>query len=102
MNVEHADLTCETCDAVTEHELHYSGRLLESTRCTVCGTRMEVSPRSMVPAYLRDLEQRVVSKPRRMMRRAARDPVGYARSLPRAVGRQPGKFWREFWSALGR
>ena len=102
MNVEYADLTCESCDAVTEHELHYAGRLLESTRCTVCGTRVEMSPRALVPAYLRDLEQRVVSKPRRMMRRAARDPFGYARSLPRTVLRQPAKFWREFWSALGR
>ncbi len=102
MSVEHADLACETCGRVTEHELHYAGRLLESTRCTVCGTRVEVTARAMVPAYLRDLEQRVVSKPRRMIRRAARDPVGYARSLPRAVLRQPVKFWREFWSLVRR
>ena len=31
--------------------------------------------RSLVPAYVRDLEQRLVSKPGRMMRRAARDPA---------------------------
>jgi hypothetical protein len=100
--IEHADLMCETCNRVRPHELHYAGRLLESTRCQVCGTRVEMSPRAMVPAYLRDLEQRVASKPRRMLRRAARDPLGYARTLPRAVLRQPAKFWREFWSALGR
>jgi len=102
MSVEHAELACETCGRVTEHELHYAGRLLELTRCTVCGTRVEVRPRAMMPAYLRDLEQRVASKPRRMFKRAARDPVGYARSLPGAVLRQPGKIWREVWSVLRR
>jgi hypothetical protein len=100
MSVEWADLACETCGEIREHELHYAGRLLESTRCTVCGTEVEVTPRAMVPAYLRDLEQRVASKPRRMMRRAARDPVGFATSLPGAILRQPVKFVREFWSVL--
>ena len=95
-DVEHAELRCESCGEVADHELRYAGRLLESTRCTNCGHHIELTPRSLVPAYVRDLEQRLVSKPRRMLRRATRDPLGYARELPGAIVRQPAKFLREF------
>ncbi|CUR55461.1 conserved hypothetical protein [metagenome] len=102
MSVEHAELRCETCNDVTDHELHYAGRLLESVRCTVCGSHLELSQRALLPAYAMDLEKRIVSKPRRMWHRASRDPLGYARQLPRAVLRQPRKFLREFWSLIRR
>ena len=102
MSIEHAQLHCEVCDQDTLHELHYAGRLLESTRCTRCGTHLELSHRALLPAYAHDLEQRIVSKPRRMLRRARRDPVGYALSLPRAVLRQPAKFVKEFWTLVRR
>lgn len=102
MTAEHAELTCETCQRSTTHELHYAGRLLESTRCSVCGTHLEISHRALLPAYVMDLEQRVVSKPRRMWQRAVRDPLAYARSLPAAIARQPAKFLREFWSVIRR
>lgn len=102
MSIEHADLACESCNLVTEHELHYAGRLLESVRCTHCGTHMELSHRALLPAYLHDLEQRVASKPRRLLHRAARDPWAFARGLPGAVLRQPAKFLREFWSLVRR
>ena len=98
MSVETAELHCETCDAVTDHELHYTGRLLESTRCTVCGTHLDVPPRDMLPTYLADLEQRIVSKPRRMLRRAGQDPMGFLRSVPGAVVRQPAKLLGELRS----
>ncbi len=102
MSVEHAELRCETCNDVTDHELHYAGRLLESVRCTRCGSHLELSPRALLPAYAMDLEKRIVSKPRRMWHRASRDPLGYARQLPGAVLRQPKKFLREFWSLVRR
>lgn len=102
MSAEHADLRCEVCERETDHELRYAGRLLESVTCTRCGTHSEVSARSLLPAYLHDLEQRVVSKPRRMWSRLARDPAGYSRGLPRAILRQPAKFAREFWSLVRR
>lgn len=102
MNDEHAELLCETCGVVTDHELHYAGRLLGSTRCTRCGRHIELSQRALLPAYARDLEQRLASKPRRMLARAAEDPVGFARQLPRAVLRQPVKFIREFWRLVRR
>jgi hypothetical protein len=102
MSTQYAELRCETCRLVTDHELHYAGRLLESIRCTRCGSRIEISPRALLPAYAHDLEQRMLSKPRRMLRRAAKDPAGFALYLPRAVLRQPAKFVREFWSLVRR
>jgi DNA-directed RNA polymerase subunit RPC12/RpoP len=102
MTVELSDLTCERCDLVTEHELHYAGRLLESVRCTRCGHRVMLSHRALLPAYLHDLEQRVASKPHRMYQRASRDPRVFLAGLPLAVVRQPMKFARELWSLIRR
>lgn len=102
MNIAHADLLCETCDQVTEHELHYAGRILESVRCTRCGRHMELSQSALLPAYVHDLEQRVASKPRRLVHRAARDPGAFLKGLPAAVLRQPLKFLREFRSLWRR
>jgi hypothetical protein len=96
MNPQHADLECEVCQEMTEHELRYAGRLLESVRCTRCGTHTEVPGHVLLPAYVHDLEQRVASKPTRILRRMARHRWSYVRSLPAAVVRQPGKFLREF------
>jgi hypothetical protein len=102
MSTEHADLGCETCGEVTDHELRYAGRLLEWTRCTVCDTQVEVTPVVMLSTYARDLEQRVASKPGRMWRRWRRDPVGYTKSLPAAIARQPVKLAREMWGLVRR
>lgn len=102
MTVEHAALACERCDLVTEHELHYAGRLLESVRCTRCGHQLAMTQRALLPAYLHDLEHRLASKPQRLYHRAARDPRGFFSTLPRAVLRQPAKFLREFWSLVRR
>ena len=98
MSVERAELYCETCDRGTEHELVYTGRLLESVRCTVCGAHLDVPARDMLPFYLADLEQRVASKPGRLARRARQDPVGFVRQLPRAIARQPVKLLEELRS----
>jgi len=100
VSVELTDLHCETCDRVTEHELEYTGRLLDSVRCTVCGAHLEVPARDMLPSYLADLEQRVVSKPGRMLRRALRDPLGFVRQLPGAMVRQPAKIFGELRSVF--
>lgn len=102
MTSEEAELRCEVCDRLTDHELHYTGRLLDSVRCTRCGTHVELSSRALIPAYAMDLEQRLASKPRRMMRRISRDPAGFLRQLPRAAMRQPLKFLSEFRDLLRR
>lgn len=102
MSVEFAELRCETCGEVTEHELHYTGRLLESVRCTQCGTQLDVPARDMLPSYLADLEQRVLSKPARLLRRAGNDPGGFTRQLPKAIARQPVKLFNELRSIFRR
>ncbi len=100
--IEYADLACERCQRVTRHELHYAGRILESTRCSECGAHLEMSQRALFPGYVHDLEHRVVTKPRRMFARASQDPLGFAWHLPRAILRQPGKFLRELWALVRR
>src|SRR6059036_3704728 len=102
MDVELTQLMCESCGDVTEHELHYAGRLLESIRCTRCGQRIEVTSRALLPAYLQDLAQRLTTKPSRLLRRSRQDPRAFLRSLPRAFARQPAKLARELWAALHR
>jgi hypothetical protein len=102
MSTQHAELRCESCRRVTDHELRYAGRLLDSVRCTVCGRQVELSQRALLPAYVQDLEQRLASKPRRMLHRASKDPVAFALYLPRAIARQPVKFLREFWELVRR
>ena len=95
-------LTCSECAQESEHELTYVGRLLHSTRCRQCGHLVRHEQRDLLVAYLHDLEHRVVSKPRRMWRRALHGPVTFARGLPRAVARQPGKLASDLWTIWRR
>ena len=98
--IEIGELTCSSCGQTADHELHYAGRLLHSTRCTACGYRVEVASHALLPAYLHDLEHRVTSKPVRLARRARQDPRGFWLALPAAVVRQPIKIVRELWSVF--
>lgn len=102
MKTERAHLTCSECGRVAEHELRYAGRLLHSTRCTECGHVVRHEQRDLYSAYLRDLEQRLVTKPRRLARKAAREPRTFVTGLPRAVLRQPVKLVGELWTLLRR
>lgn len=102
MSVEYADFPCTACGETVEHELRYAGRLLESTRCCNCDHVVELEQWVLLPAYLHDLEQRVVSKPARLMHRANTDRLGFLLSLPRAVARQPLKIAREVWTVIKR
>lgn len=102
MTTEHAEFLCAECGETAEHELRYAGRLLESTRCGNCGHTVELEQRVLLPAYLHDLEQRLVSKPGRMMQRASHDGASFLRTVPRALARQPAKFAREIWTVLKR
>ncbi len=102
MTLEHAVFTCSECGETVEHELRYVGRLLESTRCSHCGHVVELEQRVLVPAYLHDLEQRLASKPRRMLARVHRDGGSFLKGLPQAIARQPIKIAREVWTVLKR
>jgi hypothetical protein len=102
VNTEHAHLTCSSCGQVGEHELRYAGRLLHSTRCVACGHIVRHEQRDLYSAYLRDLEQRLVTKPRRLARRAVNDPGRFITDLPRAILRQPVKLAGELWTLVRR
>lgn len=102
MTTEHAAFPCSQCNQVVDHELRYAGRLLESSRCTSCGHVVELDHKVLVPAYIADLEQRVLSKPHRLWERAHRDRTAFLRGLPGAIVRQPAKFAREFWTLVKR
>lgn len=82
-------LRCGHCGTDTPHELHYAGRLLASTECEVCGFTIRHSGSDMKSSYVADLGQRLVSKPRRMLRRFARHPVQFASNLPASVLAKP-------------
>jgi hypothetical protein len=100
VDTEYVELSCDACGRTCEHEVRHAGRLLRTTTCMCCGHVVEVTHRSLVPAYLHDLEQRVASKPARLARRARRDPRGFVRALPAAVLRQPVKMTEELWSLI--
>lgn len=102
MTSEHAVLTCSSCGVEADHELRYTGRLLHSTTCTVCGHEVRHEQRELYMAYLRDLEQRLASKPLRLIRAARREPRRFIVGLPRAVLRQPGKIAAEIWTLWRR
>lgn len=102
MNTEHAVLTCSSCGLESEHELQYMGRLLHSTRCTACGHIVRHEQRDLYSAYLRDLEHRVISKPRRLLRAASSEPRSFVLGLPRALLRQPAKILEEVWTLWRR
>jgi len=102
VTTEHGVFACSECGLTTEHDLRYAGRLLESTRCSHCGHVVELQQRVLLPAYLHDLEQRLVSKPGRLLRRAARDGLPFLRELPAAIVRQPFKIAREIWTVVKR
>ena len=102
MSVERAEFPCTACGQTAEHELRYAGRLLESTHCTNCGHVVELEQRVLLPSYLHDLEQRVVSKPGRMLRRVSTEGAAFVWELPKAVARQPVKFAKELWTVIKR
>jgi predicted RNA-binding Zn-ribbon protein involved in translation (DUF1610 family) len=95
-----ATLTCTSCGKEVAHELRYAGRLLVSTTCSDCGYVLRHEERHLLVAYVHDLEQRLSSKPRRMLTRAARDPVAFTCSLPAAVVAKPLRMLQELKELL--
>ncbi|MGH8888256.1 MAG: hypothetical protein ACRDV3_00670 [Acidothermaceae bacterium] len=96
---ESAYLQCESCAAFAVHTVSYAGRLLVSTRCTSCDAVVSGDAGEARARYMRDLEHRLQSKPRRMLRRAVDDPKGFVATLPAKAAAQPGKLARE-WRTL--
>lgn len=92
-------LTCERCRAERLHQVEYVGHLLLATHCAACG--LEIRPRrpSIRREYTQQLEERILTKPRRMLEALKADPRGYVRHLPAAVLTKPCRLGGE-WVAL--
>jgi hypothetical protein len=82
----HTELRCVRCGVPTEHELAYAGRLLVTSRCLRCGEQIA---RDVRRRYVADLGGRIRSKPRRIVRRLRRHPVGFTATLPRTAALKP-------------
>ncbi|MGP3915931.1 hypothetical protein [Nonomuraea sp. 10N515B] len=91
-DVHRAVLTCQWCAADTLHEIRYLGRLLAGVRCTKCDTEISQADPGR---YLGDLRHRLVTKPRRLLRRLVHDPGEFVRTQPVAALIKPLKMMRE-------
>ena len=90
-----AQLACGICNRETQHEVHYAGRILAHAKCTSCGTVFQQSAGALRKSYVKDLENRVATKPWRLAARIFRDPGYLFTGLPKALRRQPKKFLDE-------
>jgi C4-type Zn-finger protein len=101
-HVHNVVLACHTCHGEHLHEVTYAGRLLASTVCSNCGHRIAKDLPGLRRAYLADVEHRVRTKPRRMLRRVIRHPVSFALDLPGALLVKPAKMEAELRVLYGR
>jgi hypothetical protein len=95
-------LACHHCDGEHLHEVTYAGRLLASTVCSNCGHTIAKDLPGLRRAYIADVEHRVLTKPRRMLRRVMHQPLSFARGLPGAVLLKPAKMEAEWRVLYGR
>jgi len=95
-------LECAHCNAETLHTLVYVGRLLASTTCNVCKTKVSHQADDLRVAYVKDLEHRIKTKPFRLWRRFWRNPTKTVTEFPGKALKQPGKFWSEFKKLFGK
>jgi hypothetical protein len=95
-------LACHECGGEHLHEVTYAGRLLASTVCSSCGHTVAKDLPGLRRAYLADVEHRVRTKPRRMLRRVIRHPVAFALDLPGALLVKPAKMEAELRVLDGR
>ncbi len=80
-----AELNCAHCHQETLHELVYAGRLLVSTTCSVCNTRVEHETNDLWDIYLKDL-----------WRSFRRSPSKSFWALPKATFGKPFKMIKEY------
>lgn len=91
-----AELNCSHCKKEVLHELVYAGRLLVSTTCTVCYTRVEHESNDLWDHYLKDLPHRIATKPVRLWRSFLRAPSAMIWNLPKSTFGKPFKMIKEY------
>ena len=95
-------MECAHCKTETLHTLVYVGRLLASTTCTVCKTKVSHESDDLRIAYVKDLEHRIKTKPFRLWRRFKQNPTQTMAEFPGKALKQPRKFWSEFLQLFKR
>ena len=95
-------MECAHCKTETLHTLVYVGRLLASTTCTVCKTKVSHESVDLRIAYVKDLEHRIKTKPFRLWRRFKQNPTQTMAEFPGKALKQPRKFWSEFLQLFKR
>ena len=95
-------LACHHCHGEHLHEVTYAGRLLACSVCSNCGHTIAKDLPELRRAYLADVEHRVRTKPRRMLRRVICHPVAFALDLPGALLAKPAKMEAELRVLYGR
>lgn len=91
-----AELNCAHCRRETLHELVYAGRLLVSTTCSICSSRVEHESNDLWDNYLKDLPHRIATKPLRLWRRFWRSPKNLVWNLPKSTFTKPFKMLKEY------
>lgn len=91
----YAELHCANCDQETLHALVYAGRLIVSTTCQTCYLQVKHEPGDLRIHYIKDLENRIVTKPGRLWKRFWKAPIGSLWTMPRKTMQQPRKIWHE-------
>ena len=97
-----AELHCSHCDHETIHTLVYAVRLLVSTTCQTCNSQVKHEAIDLRLHYLKDLEHRISTKPRRLWRGFWSAPFSQMVSFPKKFMSQPKKIWKEIKAILGR
>lgn len=92
-------LACPRCGGDQLHAVYYAGPLLLRTVCAKCGVQIGPNPETLYHEYLRSLEHRALTKPRRVFHYATAHPRDFAVHLPGSLVTKPFKLYDE-WVAL--
>jgi hypothetical protein len=91
-------LTCSRCGLESLHRVSYVGPILMEVACASCGLITRNTHDEIYHAYLHELESRVRSKPRRVLRAATRSPREFTLHLPYSLLTKPYRLGEELAS----
>jgi hypothetical protein len=103
MDVFLARFECLRCRAQELHSVSYVGNIILSIRCERCGSLTGPPPRTLVSQYVKDLEQRAVRKPGRVLEEAREHPLTFpVRYLLPGLIHKPVELLRELAAVANR
>jgi hypothetical protein len=95
------DLFCCICNESTNHKIYYYKDVLHSSKCVVCGFKIEfVSIVINVHNYPEEILQRVITKPDRILKEISMQGSGFFNAIPVRVITKPYRICRELLDKL--